>query len=91
MVERLSYATNRPDGYDGLNDNERKVLHLWDAYVPADVIIERTGLSRGLVLQVISEFSVTAHEPWKVDARRGSAALAEALTRYFPQHCGGAA
>jgi hypothetical protein len=91
MASRLKYSTTRPDGCDGLNDNERRVLDLWDAYVPVDLIVERTGLSRGFVMQVVSEFSVTAHEPWKVDARRGSAMLADALARHFPQLCGGAA
>lgn len=90
-VERLKYSTNRPAACDGLNDNERRVLDLWDAYVPVDLIVEQTGLSRAFVSQVVSEFSVTAHEPWKVDARRGSAALADALAIHFPQYRGGAA
>lgn len=87
---KRTYATNRPIGYDGLNDNERQVLALWDAYVPVPLIAERTELSRGFVEQVVSEFSVTAHEPWKVDARQGSTALLAALRQHHPAHCGAA-
>ncbi|WP_141237192.1 hypothetical protein [Sphingopyxis sp. GW247-27LB] len=89
-VARLRYATNRPIGDDGLNDNERRVLDLWDAYVPAAKIVDQTGLSREFVSQVLSEFSVTALEPWKVDAAQGSAALVAALTARFPHRCGAA-
>ncbi|MGR4892255.1 hypothetical protein ACIPPQ_14605 [Sphingopyxis sp. LARHCG72] len=89
-AQKLTYATNRPIGYDGLNDNERQVLALWDAYVPVNQIADRTKLSRGFIEQVVSEFSVTAHEPWKGDARQGSTALLAALRHHHPAHCGAA-
>lgn len=87
---RLKYATNRQVGDDGLNRNERRVLEYWDANVPAAQIVERTGLSRNFVIEVIEAFSVTALEPWKVDAARGSTALAAAIRARFPERSGAA-
>lgn len=88
MRERRKCATNRPVGYDGLNDNERSVLALWDQGVPVDRIVKQTGLSRAFVLQVTGEFSVTALVEWKADVVAGSAALAAAIQRHHPQLCG---
>jgi hypothetical protein len=87
---RLKYATNRPIGCDGLNDNERAVLALWDEGIGVNRIVERTGLSRAFVLQVTGEFSVTALVEWKAGVIAGSAALAAAIHRHHPQLCGAA-
>lgn len=87
-VPRLTYATNRPVGFDGLQANERTVLEHWDRDTPVIRIAELTGFSRRFVTDTLTKFAVTAHEPWKDDARQGSAALLAALRHHYPTRCG---
>lgn len=88
---KRGYEQIRPIGFDGLQVKERAVLELWDANKPVLEIVQRTGFRVQFVQDTLTRYAVTALEPWKVDAARGSAALVDALRRHFPAHCGGAA
>lgn len=86
--ERLRYATTRPIGHDGLTGTERAILSLHDAGNGIAAIIDKTGFSEEVIRHKLMQFGVTALEPWTVDARIGSAALAAAIRARFPERCG---
>lgn len=86
--ERQRYATNRPIGHDGLTGSERTILTLHDAGNGVAAIMEQTPFSEDFIRLKLSQFGVSALEPWTVDARIGSAALAAAIRARFPERCG---
>lgn len=75
-------------GKDGLHATEREVLALFDAGAGIKNIEFITGLKKATILAITNRFCVTALEPWKEDARLGSAALLAAIRLHHPGHCG---
>lgn len=74
----------------GVTRAEAEVMDLFDAGAGIENIHFITGQKRERIKWLISVLGVTAHEPWKDDAVRGSAALLAALRRHHPQLCGAA-
>jgi hypothetical protein len=74
----------------GATRAEAEVMDLFDAGAGVENIHIITGQKRERIKYLISVLGVTAHEPWKVDAEIGSAALLAALRRHHPERCGAA-
>lgn len=64
---------------------ETEILDLAETGLSSAAIGERLGLAERYVRDVRSRLSVSAREPWKEDARRGSAMLLEAIHRHHPE------
>lgn len=91
----MADAGNRPGtrqrrGMDALHETERRVLELFDAGAGLKNIQFITGLEASRINAITTRFGVTAYEPWKDDARQGSAALLAAIRRHHPYLCGAA-
>lgn len=85
---RRRHDSIRPIGHDGLTQSERMILTLHDAGNGIASIVEKTGFGEDFIRLKLSQFGVSALEPWTVDARIGSAALAAAIRARFPARCG---
>lgn len=68
----------------GITPRELEIIERNERRMPPEEIAEELGLSRGTVEGIVHRYRDTGHDPWKVEARHGSAMLLLALRRAFP-------
>lgn len=69
----------------GITPRERQILDAHESGAEPHEIAASMGVRCRYITNVISRFSVTAFDPWKADAKAGSAALLAAIARAHPE------
>lgn len=69
----------------GITPRELEIIERNERRMPPEAIADELGLSRGTVEGIISRYRDTGNDPWKAQARHGSAMLLLALHRAFPE------